>query len=304
MKILVTGGSGFVGSNLARKLVELDHKVLITSQGGEQPQIPGTTRLGYELGQIHDSRLKGVDMIYHQAANNDTQVLDKDVFWKENIFGPCKLFTQLRSLGCTKFVYASSTAVYGNSPAPYDETSTPLDCRTPYAWSKAHFEWWMDDFSKSEEWADYPPISSIGLRYCNVYGPGEGHKEHRASMIHQIIKRVKAGQSPRLFWDGEQRRDWVCVEDVVAANIACMNYHPTYDVMNIAYGKSYPFNGIASVVNHELGRRLETDWIDNPYGDLYQNHTECKIDKARKHLAYEPLYDLTSGIRHYLANWA
>jgi ADP-L-glycero-D-manno-heptose 6-epimerase len=297
VKILVTGATGFIGSNLTRKLIELGHEVLTTGREDEQPHVPGTTCLGYKLDEIQDSQLKGVEMIYHQAANNDTQVMNNDIFLHENVIEPCHLFNQLRNLGCRKYVYASSTAVYGNSPAPYVEDSTPLDERTPYARSKSHFEWWIDKFV---HWFD---ISAIGLRYCNVYGPGETHKSHRASMIHQIIKKMKNGENPKLFANGEQRRDWVHVDDVVNANIRCMIHHPKQDIINIGSGASHSFNEIVSTVNQELGTIIQPEWIENPYGELYQIHTECQIEKARTLLMYEPSYNLHSGIHHYLANW-
>ena len=132
-----------------------------------------------------------------------------------NVEAPMKFLTDLRNFcNCCEFVYASSSAVYGSQPAPYKEGVTPEIPLNPYGESKAEFDKRMMQFGKS-----WHKTKVVGLRYTNVYGPGEEHKGKRASMIHQMVKTMMKGDKPELFWDGTQQRDWVYIKDVVRANM-------------------------------------------------------------------------------------
>jgi len=293
MKALVTGGTGFIGSNLAKKLVDLGHDVTITGHHAEN-KIPGVTKfLNTHLTGIDWKALDKIDVVFHQAANNDT--LDKDAheMYLANVEGPKTLFKKAFECGCRQFVYASSTAVYGDAPVPYVEDKIeyilPLNA---YGISKALFDSFAKDFGTENN------VNVIGLRYCNVYGPGEEHKGKRASMIYQIYKQMQDGKNPRLFRDGNQKRDWCYVEDVIDINLLASKFEGR-EIFNVGTGAAVSFNVIVSLINRETDWNLSPEYFENPHADKYQNHTQCNIDKAKRLLGWTPKFDIVDGIKAY-----
>lgn len=294
MKVLVTGGSGFIGHGIANKLVADDHAVAITYARAENDP-RGQIKFGTSLRDIPPTALGYNDVLFHQAANNDTQKSGEDVMFEANVLAPSVLFERFADAGCRQFVYASSSAVYGNSPAPFSEDS-PVSPLTAYARSKAAFDEWAMDFAASRK------VNVIGLRYCNVYGPGEEHKKNRMSMIRQIISQVSSGENPKLFWDGSQMRDWCYLDDVVAANMLAMNFQGS-GIFNIGSGISLTFHEVLDVINKQFSSSLIPRYISNKIIDTYQSHVECCIDKAIRVLGYKPDYDLTRGVSRYCNFW-
>lgn len=305
MRILVTGGSGFVGRHITERLVKDGHEVTITSTGSE-PQIKGVHKVLYMgLDGIDWGCISGMDVVIHQMANNDTRCTDQDEMLLANLDGPAKLFRKAMAGGCEHFVYASSTAVYGAEPAPYDEDATEVKPLNVYGESKAQFERWAARWAKTE-W-----VNIIGLRYCNVYGPGEHHKGKRKSMIGQLVDHARRGTQPKLFKWGEQKRDWIYVQDVVEANILAMQRvlagpSPMHEIYNVGSGKATSFKEIVDVINHfyDEENQLIPEYVDCPFADQYQNYTECKMNKAEQKLGFVPKYDIRSGIKAYLHHFS
>lgn len=298
MRIFVTGGSGFIGSNIVRSLILDGHQIGVTYTSGENSNLGNnTTRFNREFIKNNQEMTKYYsDILFHQAANNDTQSKNEKEMMQANFHDPISLFHAFADAGCKKFIYASTTAVYGNSPAPYSEDD-PLDPLTPYARSKMKFDEWAMDFAKDRQ------VNVIGLRYCNVYGQGESHKYHRSSMINQLISQISIGDAPKIFWDGSQKRDWCYIEDVVMANKLAMKFEGT-DIVNIGSGRSWNFHQVIDMINKHTERRYQPRYIPNPIRDTYQSHVECKIDKASKLIGYNPVYDIDRGIRDYLKVWS
>lgn len=288
MRVLITGGTGFVGSNLARKMVRLGHEVWVTGSDGEAGVPEGCSVVGWGVAQS-----MAFDACMHQAANNDTLDGDWEGMMESNVFGPARLFHRLAACGCRKFVYASSTAVYGNRPAPYRESTEPNPLNA-YATSKLAF----DEFAKG--FAEESESKVFGLRYCNVYGPGEGHKGRRASMILQLVHQMMGGFRPRIFKGGEQKRDWVYVEDVVDANLACLSSEAG-GIFNVAGGRGVSFNHLVGVLNKAMGLDMEPDYMECPFGDSYQTNTECDISRAAELLGWRPRFTVESGVDAYLS---
>lgn len=295
MKVLVTGGSGFIGGNLTKRLIQDGHEVTIVSTGAES-KIDGVKKVLYMgLTGIDFCFVKGQDIVFHQMGNNDTLCKDRSEMYLANYYGPQKLFVEAALGGCKQFVYASSTAVYGNSPAPYTE-DTPADPLNVYAESKLDFDRWAMQFAKDRK------LKVSGLRYCNVYGPGEKHKGSRMSMIGQMLRTHWDGELPiQLFENGEQKRDWVYVKDVVEANILASNRTKgDYgEIYNIGSGTARTFNEIAQTIFTVTKRQNAIKYIPNPISNSYQNHTECNIEKAGQQFNYYPAFDLKDGIREY-----
>jgi ADP-L-glycero-D-manno-heptose 6-epimerase len=295
MKILVTGGLGFIGRNITERLVKDGHEVTVVASGSE-PHIPGVHKVLYmSLEGIHWPEVYGKDVVFHLMANNDTLCNDEHEMLRANLYGPIKLFCAARDGGCRKFIYASSTAIYGASPAPYIEGETEIKPLNAYGRSKQMFD------SFAEKFADEKECSITALRYCNVYGPGEDRKRKRMSMIGQLIRQMKTKQ-PVLFRDGEQKRDWVYVKDVVEANMLAMRVSQRehkWNVYNIGSGVATTFNEIVKLISNHVPTG-PTKYIDCPFADAYQNHTECNIEKARRELGFSPGFDIRSGIRDYI----
>tara|TARA_Y100000034_G_C6899983_1_gene415848 strand:- start:890 stop:1843 length:954 start_codon:yes stop_codon:yes gene_type:complete len=308
MKILVTGGTGFVGSNIARRLVDERHEVLITGSLSENKP-PGTQHCPVHLDGLDLDMLKGVEAVFHQAAINDTMLMDSKMMFRANCYAPYSLFENLYRGGCRKFIYASSTAVYGDAEAPYDEDLTKPNPLNPYGQSKLHFEEMMRTFVRmpsGEEmmWdTEDADVTIIGFRYCNVYGPGEDHKGKRASMIRQIGAKIGDHMPISLFKSGEQKRDWIHVNDVVEANMKALSYTGKGNhVFNCGSGQATSFNDLVAEIKGSIKSFKPTSpitYIENPHSDLYQNHTECRMEKAKEVIGFVPEYDIRKGIRAY-----
>ena len=292
MRILVTGGTGFVGSNLVARLLEQGQDVVITGHDAEQ-RIPGFRGkyLQPSLLGIDWEAIGAVDVLFHQAAVNDTTLMDEREMLRANVSASQELFRRVAAGGCRRIVYASSTAIYGDAPAPYRE-DTPARPLNPYALSKKQLEEFATEFAREN-----PQVTIVGLRYCNVYGPGESHKGKRASMIFQLAQQMQRG-NPRLFQYGEQKRDYLYVEDAVGANLLAAEARESC-IVNCGSGQAVSFNDLVTQLNRVLGVNRTPEYIDNPYADRYQSHTECDMTLAKQKLGFVPEFDLSGGLEAY-----
>jgi ADP-L-glycero-D-manno-heptose 6-epimerase len=192
----------------------------------------------------------------------------------------------------SRVIYASSCSIYGRGAVPMKE-SQPPDPLNTYAFSKLCMERLAQRYSARLA----HPI--VGLRYSNVYGPGEEHKGKLASMIHQLARQMRAGQRPRIFTPGEQKRDFVYIEDVVEANVKALTAKHS-GAFNAGAGRSWSFNQVVAELNRVLKTDLQPDYFENPYG-FTQDWTETDQSLARQKLNYEPKFDLRAGIHAYHA---
>jgi ADP-L-glycero-D-manno-heptose 6-epimerase len=140
----------------------------------------------------------------------------------------------------------------------------------------------------------------VGLRYFNVYGAGEAHKGKFASMIGQLARQMRAGKRPRIFTDGEQKRDFVYIDDVIQANLKAMS-SATAGVFNVGSGAAGSFNQVVEQLNRVLRTDLQADYFENPY-DFFQTWTEADLTQSRKVLGFQPKYDLARGVEAYHAS--
>ncbi|MBU2639695.1 MAG: NAD-dependent epimerase/dehydratase family protein [Nanoarchaeota archaeon] len=296
MRILVTGGTGFIGSNIVKYLCKEDHEVLIT---GNDSEIKLTGFKGKYLQPsfigLDWDEIGRVDIVFHQAAINDTTNLDKKEMFRANVESSKKLFRHVVENGCKRIVYATSTAIYGNSPAPYKENETVLDPLNPYAESKIELEKFASEFNK-----EYPEVIIVGLRYCNVYGPGENSKGKRATMIYQLAQQMLK-ENPKIFRDGEQKRDYIYVKDVVNANILASKAKESC-VVNCGFGKVVTFNELIRIINSILREERKPIYIENPYVGKYQDYTECDMSLAKEKIGFVPEFDIEKGIKDYYEN--
>lgn len=292
MRILVTGGTGFVGSNIVKELIGKGHEIIITGSDAEQEvdkKVDKYIQPSF-LGIDWDA-LGKLDLVFHEAAINNTLLKDREEMLRGNLESSKELFARVVKNGCKRIVYASSTAIYGNAPAPFREDG-PIEPLNVYGESKKLLDEFAMDFAEKN-----PEVIVVGLRYCNVYGPGESHKGKRASMIYQLAKQMQKGR-PRLFKYGEQKRDFIYIADVVEANLKAAKADKSC-VVNCGSGNAYSFNSIIENLNKELGTDLQPEYIDNPYTETYQTFTYCDMEKAKENIGFIPQFNLEQGIKSY-----
>ena len=292
MRILVTGGTGFIGSNLVLELMKGGHEIIITGHDAEQ-KIPGFKGkyLQSSLIGIDWQAIPKIDVLFHSAAINDTAHMDREEMFRANVLSSKELFRHVTEKGCRRIVYASSTAVYGNTPVPYKEDG-PFELLNPYAESKKALDEFAAEFSKQ-----HPEVRVVGLRYCNVYGPRENHKGKRATMIYQLAHQTKSG-NPKLFKFGEQKRDYIYVKDAVRANLLAAEAKESC-IVNCGFGRATSFNHIVKILNKTLGSNRTPEYFDNPNPENYQSHTECDMTLAKEKLGFVPEFDIERGIADY-----
>lgn len=293
MKILVTGASGFIGSNLCAFLSQDKSNHIIAIDKVARPTLC-TKFILCPLEEINWGNIQ-CDVVFHQAAIVDTLCRDKELMMKINYEAPRIMFEQLYKNGCRQFIWASSCAVYGNSMPPYKENTTLLNPLNIYSYSKMRFEKFARQFQSKTN------AKVIGLRYSNVVGPNESHKGNMASMIYQMVQQMKNNLRPILFKDGTQKRDWVDVRDVVAANILAQKSNIS-GIFNCGSGVAHSFNDVVSCISSSLHKFLPPIYIDNLYANVYQSHTCCDMSLASKMIGFVPGYILESMISKLLQN--
>jgi ADP-L-glycero-D-manno-heptose 6-epimerase len=300
LNLLVTGGAGFVGSNLVLALQEKypdaqltviddfrsgDFKNLAGYKGDFVAQNLATLDWRAQFG---DQKFDG---IFHLASITDTTLHDQFIQTHDNVESFRRLLNFARP-NRTRIVYASSAATYGSVQGASSEGSGAAPSNV-YAFSKVI----MDNIARraageSNEWI------MVGLRFFNVYGPREAHKGVPASMIYHLSKQMTAGQRPRIFKHGEQQRDFVYVKDIVQGCLRAFEAKES-GIYNLGSGKARSFNDLVQILNDSLGTRFEPEYIDNPHAH-YQNFTQADLTNSRKALGYEPQFSFETGVADYM----
>ena len=299
--ILVTGGAGFIGANLALALQEKypESKILILDdfssanfknlkkfKGEVLSCDVSTDEVFFKTDDFQP------DLIFHLASITDTTVTDQELMMRRNVDG-FKNILELAYDNEATVVYASSASVYGNVkehvPLKEDREKSPENV---YAFSK----YIMDNIAR--DFSEKTGLKIVGVRYFNVYGPGEAHKGKFASMIYQLYLQMKANKRPRIFKWGEQKRDFVYVKDAVEATILAKDA-PRSTVYNIGSGEARSFNEVIALLNKALGTDFEPEYFDCPY-DFYQEYTQADMTKIKEDLGFVPKYNLEKGIQEYV----
>lgn len=298
--LLVTGGAGFIGSNLTLALQEKFPEARLTViddfRSGDFKNLRGYRGdlVAQNLATLDWREQFGnekFDAIFHLASITDTTLHDQFVQVHDNVESFRRLLNFARP-GKTRIVYASSASTYGPATAASVESNGAAPANV-YAFSKTI----MDNIAMREARENLAWII-IGLRYFNVYGPREAHKGVPASMIYHLAQQMKAGQRPRIFKQGDQKRDFVYVKDVVEGSILALEAKES-GIYNLGSGQARSFNELVDVLNKCLGTKFQPDYIENPHAH-YQNFTEADLDKVRSALGYQPQFSLERGVADYV----
>lgn len=291
MKALVTGGSGFVGFNLTKRLIEEGWDVLYTGRCNEQDvsEFGPERYVGYHFDTLDWNKIGKIDVLFHQAAITDTTVYDEKLMMDVNLYQSLRLFDQAIQHGCRQIVYASSCATYGDVPAPFKEGG-PTNPLNIYGVSKLRLDEYIRGFG----------VNIVGLRYSNVYGPHENHKGKTMCMVSQIGSQMLDGP-PRLFEWGEQRRDFVYVKDIVNYNLAAAKFVGR-GVFNAGSGVATSFNEVVAVFNEAYGKSFQPEYMPNPYKDKYQDFTLCDMTKTSNVLGVRPEWSLREAVADYMGH--
>lgn len=302
-KILVTGGAGFVGSNLVmaiqEKYPEADITVIDNLISGNFRNLDG-----YKGDFIADNIINldlekyfpDLDVIFHQAAITETIFSNSQKMIFENVESFRKILNYSLSHNID-LIYASASGVYGQSPIPMKIGKNEIPI-VSYTFSKLVADniarKYFDLFESRKK-------KLVGLRYFIVYGPRENYKisKTKGSIILKLYNQMKKGERPLIFGNGEQKRDFVYVKDVVRTNFLALEAKRN-GVFNVGVGKARTFNDSVSVLNKFLKTNLEPVYKENPIKDIYQYNSEADLTETKEALGYEPEYALEQGIRDYL----
>ena len=308
--IIVTGSNGFIGSNLIKGLNKIGYKDIIAVDDHDNPELKENIvhceiqdyleidefLLKLQKNQVEGKKLKA---IFHQGACSNTMEWDAEYLYKNNFLYSKELLNLSRQSN-TPLIYASSASVYGNGKVFEEslENENPINL---YAYSKFKF----DQLVRHELRGSDTQI--VGLRYFNVYGPQEQHKGNMASVAYHLHSQLKENDEIKLFegsdgyGDGEQRRDFIYVDDIIKVNLWFMENTNISGIFNLGTGKSQTFNDVAeAVINWNKKGKIEYIQFPEKLKGAYQSFTEANISKLREAGYKEEFLDVQEGVKHYL----
>lgn len=317
MKYVVTGGAGFIGSHVTAALLERGHDVVAVDNlfSGRRESLDevrhglgaGAGTLEFVRGDVLDRELvveslRGAAAVFHQAAiaSVPRSFAEPASALRVNIEGTATLLEGCREAGVSRFVMASSSSVYGDTPSLPKHEEMELAPLSPYALSK------KVDEDLLAMWHGVHALETVALRYFNVFGPRQDPTSDYAAVVPKFITRMLAGERPIVYGDGRQSRDFTFVDNAVAANLLAGGVDSGADgdsryrfraggtVMNIGVGERYTLLELIDTLNDILGTDLQPEFHAPRMGDVM--HSLAAIDRARELIGYEPAVGLREGL--------
>ena len=301
MKVLVTGGCGFIGSHVVDKLYDLGHEIIVI----DDLSAPENDKFYFHHDRGRVSYFKkdvtkedcafaffDVDIVFHLAARSRIQptIGAPNECFEVNVVGTQRVLEWSRMNSVKRIIYSGTSSLYGLQNAIPFQPNMPTDCLNPYSMSK-----WMGE-QICKLYSQVYDVPSIVLRYFNVYGPREPVKGHYAPVIGLFKRQVFDGKSMTIVGDGEQKRDFTYISDVVEANICAMNLEDTisnFEIYNVGSGKNYSINEVADMVSKDSNR------VYIPPRPAEVRETLADIQKTRKDLGWLPKFSLEEKILSY-----
>src|SRR5438270_4220242 len=309
MRVLVTGGAGFIGSHLVEKLLASCHEVLILDDFNDfyDPKIKHANIAGFANDVIlhHDDLRAGesvrnvfhreeVESIAHLAARAGVRpsIQYPRLYYDTNVTGTLSLLEAARVTGVERFIFASSSSVYGAAKKiPFSEDENPSQTFSPYAATKVAGEFLCSTYSHLYN------LRVVALRYFTVYGP----RQRPDLAIHQFTRRIYAGQPIEQFGDGTTRRDYTFIDDVIQGTIAALQYDgPLFDIFNLGESETIQLKDLIVAIENVLGKKAKINQLPEQPGDMPL--TCADISKAIKLLGYRPTTRLSEGLPRFI-NW-
>ncbi|MBR6119056.1 MAG: SDR family oxidoreductase [Oscillospiraceae bacterium] len=304
---LVTGGAGFIGSNLCEAILKLGCRVrclddLSTGKRENVELFSEQPNYSFLQGDVKDletcvKACEGVDYVLHQAAwGSVPRSIEMPLFYcANNVMGTLNMLEAARRQGVKKFVYASSSSVYGDEPVLPKREGREGNLLSPYAVSKRCDEEWAKQYTR------HYGLDTYGLRYFNVFGRRQDPNGAYAAVIPRFLRQLLHGERPTIHGDGRQSRDFTYVENVIEANLkACLAPHEAAgEAYNVAYGGREYLLDIYYGLTKALGVEIEPIFGPERPGDI--KHSNADISKARRLLGYEPDWSFDRGIREAIA---
>jgi UDP-glucose 4-epimerase len=298
-RVLVTGGAGFIGSNLANELATANDVVAVDDCYLGTPENLESDVEFVEASVLDDDLPTDVDVVFHLAALSSYAMHEEDPTTgaRVNVEGFVNTVEQARADGCETVVYASTSSIYGSRTEPSPE-EMDVTVNTGYEASKMARERYGEYFSNHYD------VSCAGMRFFSVYqgyDGAEAHKGEYANVVAQFADDVANGESPVLYGDGTQTRDFTHVEDVVRGLELAAEYELD-GVYNLGTGESYDFLTVVEMINEELRTDVDPEFVENPIPeDVYVHDTCADPSKMREATGWEPRIDFEEGIRRVCA---
>lgn len=282
-KLLITGGAGFIGSNLASNLAEENEVIILDNLStGKMENIKELIikdNVKFIHGSITDLELLqkcfvDVDYIFHLAAlpSVPRSIKDPIISNEANVTGTLNLLVAARDASIKKVIFSSSSSVYGDTPTLPKTEDMPLNPLSPYAITKMTGEYYCKIFQELYD------LQIVALRYFNVFGPKQNPDSQYAAVIPKFIAATLNNESPVIFGNGEQSRDFTFIKHVIDANILSCKSNKT-GVFNVACGRRITINGLVGHINDILGKNIKPVYVDSRQGDI--KHSLADISKAR-----------------------
>ncbi len=303
-KYLITGGAGFIGSNIAERLIAEGHSVHILDNfsGGKEENLDFAKGLGKDRFQIFrgdisvpadcERSTEGVDYVLHQAGLKSVpkSLVDPKSYNDVNITGTMYLLQAASKYKVKRFVMASSSSVYGNTDKfPQKEEHMPL-LISPYALSKLAGEYYCRIYSEFFE------VDTVALRYFNVFGPKQALDDEYSAVIPKFIHCILKDEQPPVFGNGLQSRDFTYIDNVVSANInAATTPGIKHEVFNAATGHEYSVLDIIAGINKALGKNIQPKFLPVRRGDIFRSNSDSS--KLQRMTAYKPLVGFDEGLK-------
>ncbi|PYJ13347.1 MAG: epimerase [Verrucomicrobia bacterium] len=307
MRVLVTGGAGFIGSHLVEKLLAASHDVVVLDDFNDfyDPQIKHANIAGFakDVTVYHVDLRDGesvrnlfhrekVNAIAHLAARAGVRpsIQYPRLYYDTNVTGTLHLLEAARVTGVERFVFASSSSVYGASKTvPFSEDEHLSQTFSPYAATKVAGEFLCSTYSHLYN------LRVLALRYFTVYGP----RQRPDLAIHQFTRRIYAGQAIDQFGDGTTRRDYTYIDDVIQGTIAALQYEgPCFDIFNLGESETIQLKDLIAVIENALGKKAKVNQLPEQLGDMPL--TCADISKARKLLGYKPTTRFSEGLPRFI----
>ena len=300
-KALVTGGAGFIGSNIVEMLVENGKDVVVLDDlflGSESNLSEVESDIEFFKGSVLNKKIieeaiDGCDIVFHQAAKSSSPMHQEDPVKgaRINIEGFINTAEAAINEGINKIVYASTSSMYGSVNPPHREEQDSIPTNH-YTASKMSRERYAQSYSYNNK------IQTTGLRYFSVFGPHEKAKGSYANIITQFLWKMMDDERPVIWGDGSQTRDFTYVKDIAKANLLAAEECEELDgeIINIGTGEDYSFNDVVKNLNRELNKEIDPKYIENPR-DKYVQQTKADIEKAENLLGYKPDYSFKEGLK-------